>query len=150
MSDLAAVEKLNGNLSTGTDISGEVASQETAIAGISSEENLDGVLANELPLTESVISDNEEMSAALSEDAIEAMLTTNDATLNGEVSDNTYELTADLQPGTGTGGGEGTNDYTQLINKPKIEGITLVGNKMFPDLNLRTITNSELEEILKL
>lgn len=149
MSDLSAVEVLNGSLTTGNDISGEVAQEDASISGISTEEELNGSLATELSLTDGEISDVEEMEAALNDEEIEAVLTTTEATLSGEVSENTYELTADLQPGTGTGG-EGTNDYTQLINKPKIEGITLVGNKLFPDLNLNTITNSELENILTL
>ena len=37
-----------------------------------------------------------------------------------------------------TGGGEGTNDYNQLINKPSINGIPLSGNKSSSDLHLFT------------
>lgn len=36
------------------------------------------------------------------------------------------------------GGGEGTTDYTQLENKPSINGVTLTGNKTTADLNLAT------------
>lgn len=36
------------------------------------------------------------------------------------------------------GGGEGTTDYTQLENKPSINGVTLAGNKTTADLNLAT------------
>lgn len=36
------------------------------------------------------------------------------------------------------GGGEGTTDYTQLENKPSINGVTLTGNKTTADLNLST------------
>jgi hypothetical protein len=39
------------------------------------------------------------------------------------------------------------NDYELLDNKPQIEGVTLVGNKTFPELNLDVISNTELEEI---
>lgn len=42
-----------------------------------------------------------------------------------------------------------TNDYRKLINKPKIEGIELIGDKNFEDLGLSTITNFELEKLLK-
>lgn len=38
-------------------------------------------------------------------------------------------------------------DYTQLRNKPSIEGVTLVNNKTFIQLNLETITNAELDTI---
>ena len=46
-------------------------------------------------------------------------------------------------------GGGGTNDYNNLYNKPKIEGVTLVGDKTYEELNLQRLTNSELEEILQ-
>jgi hypothetical protein len=36
------------------------------------------------------------------------------------------------------GGGEGTTDYTQLENKPSINGVPLTGNKTTTDLNLST------------
>ncbi len=44
----------------------------------------------------------------------------------------------------------GTNDYNELINKPQIEGVTLIGDKTYEELNLQRITNSELEDILVL
>ena len=42
-----------------------------------------------------------------------------------------------------------TNDYRKLINKPKIEGIELVGDRSFENLGMSTITNFELENLLK-
>lgn len=39
-------------------------------------------------------------------------------------------------------------DYNKLANRPKIEGVTLVGDKSFEQLHLNTITNSELENML--
>lgn len=44
---------------------------------------------------------------------------------------------------------EATSDYRKLINKPKIEGVELVGNKSFDDLGMAGITNFELEKLLK-
>ena len=41
----------------------------------------------------------------------------------------------------------GTTDYNDLINKPQIEGVTLTGDKSFPDLDLDTLTNTEIQEI---
>ena len=38
-------------------------------------------------------------------------------------------------------------DYTQLRNKPSIEGVTLVGNKEYPDIHLDNITNAQLDAI---
>ena len=44
----------------------------------------------------------------------------------------------------------GTTNYEKLSNKPRIEGIELVGNLCFPQLNLSRITETELEDMLKL
>lgn len=40
------------------------------------------------------------------------------------------------------------DDYNRLYNKPSIEGVELVGDKSFEELNLQTLTNTELENIL--
>ena len=40
-------------------------------------------------------------------------------------------------------------DYNRLINKPEIEGVTLIGNKTFSDLGLNGLTNFEIENICK-
>lgn len=45
------------------------------------------------------------------------------------------------------GGSGGTNDYTLLINKPSVEGVTLTGAMTLDDLNVVAITTEELEEI---
>ena len=42
------------------------------------------------------------------------------------------------------------SSYFDLENKPSIEGIILEGDKTFEELNLQGITNSELENILRL
>ena len=39
-------------------------------------------------------------------------------------------------------------DYEKLINKPKIEGVTLIGNKQLSDLGLKEISNQNIEDIL--
>lgn len=39
--------------------------------------------------------------------------------------------------------------YTDLENKPSIEGITVEGDKSFEDYNLSPISNTELENLLK-
>ena len=39
--------------------------------------------------------------------------------------------------GGGSGGGEGTSDYNRLENKPKINSMTLIGNKSFSDLGIQ-------------
>lgn len=45
-------------------------------------------------------------------------------------------------------GPAGTTNYNDLTNKPKIEGVTLVGNKTFAELNLPSLTNLEIESLL--
>ena len=42
------------------------------------------------------------------------------------------------------------NDYNDLRNKPSIEGVELVGDKSFEELNLQSLTNTELENMLTL
>lgn len=41
-----------------------------------------------------------------------------------------------------------SRNYEGLINKPSIEGVELVGNKLYSDLNLNYLTNIEIENIL--
>jgi hypothetical protein len=43
----------------------------------------------------------------------------------------------------------GTTDYERLRNLPSIEGVTLIGDKTFPQLNMAKLTNSEIEELLQ-
>lgn len=38
-------------------------------------------------------------------------------------------------------GGGGTDDYEDLINKPKIEGVDLIGNKTFENLGVASATD---------
>lgn len=54
------------------------------------------------------------------------------------------------QKNQGGGGSSGTNNYNDLINKPRIEGVTLQGNKDYEDLNLERLTNSDIESALTL
>ena len=46
-------------------------------------------------------------------------------------------------------GGSGTYNYNDLYNKPQIEGVTLEGNKTFPQLKLQAISNLEIYMILR-
>lgn len=47
-------------------------------------------------------------------------------------------------------GDGGVVSYNDLTDKPKIEGVSLEGDKTYEQLNLQRITNSELETILTL
>lgn len=41
------------------------------------------------------------------------------------------------------------SDYNNLTNQPKINKIRLIGNRSLEELGLNSITNIELEELLK-
>lgn len=43
----------------------------------------------------------------------------------------------------------GSSDYNSLVNQPKINEIKLIGNRSLEELGLNSITNIELEELLK-
>lgn len=45
--------------------------------------------------------------------------------------------------------GGGTTNYEDLSNKPRINGVVLQGDKTNEDLKIDSISNSELESILK-
>lgn len=52
--------------------------------------------------------------------------------------------------GTASGGG-GTSDYTDLANKPKINNVTLAGNKSLSDLGIvdaTELTNAQIDTIM--
>ena len=52
------------------------------------------------------------------------------------------------------GGGGGTNDYNSLNNRPKVNGVTLSGNKTGDDLDLvnedDALTNEQMTALLGL
>lgn len=43
----------------------------------------------------------------------------------------------------------GASDYNSLVNQPKINEVKLIGNRSLEELGLNSITNIELEELLK-
>lgn len=80
------------------------------------------------------------------------------ATINGEeynglpesrIEELLLELKAVIE--AGGGGGGGTTNYNLLTNKPKINGVTLSGDKSADDLNLeQPLTNEQLTALLAL
>lgn len=52
---------------------------------------------------------------------------------------------SDIRPVINVGG---SNDYEQALNKPRINGVELVGNKTNEDLNISAISNGEIEDLL--
>lgn len=42
----------------------------------------------------------------------------------------------------------GTNDYNDLVNKPSINGVELVGDKTTEELDILPLTNAEIDEFM--
>lgn len=61
------------------------------------------------------------------------------ATVSATLSDSSLDFQFGI-PGS-------TIDYNQLSNKPQIEGVTLEGNKTYPDLNLEAISGETITNI---
>lgn len=64
--------------------------------------------------------------------------------------DFTPEQLASLKGDKGDKGDTGTTLYAELTDKPKVEGVTLVGDKSFEDLNLVSLTNQEIEDLINI
>ena len=67
------------------------------------------------------------------------------------INGNTFVLTLDYPIVKDSGGG-GTNDYNELINKPSINGVELVGNKTSKDLNIdqeQGLSDADIDEIIQ-
>lgn len=70
--------------------------------------------------------------------------TTDIAQINNEIDN--------LPQSSESGGGGDTptgGSYNDLSDKPIIEGVTLVGAKSFPELNLSCLTNTEIYDIFE-
>lgn len=67
--------------------------------------------------------------------------------LDLEISRKSPELTLKIENRSEEGG---TTNYNRLSNKPSIEGVTLQGDKTFPQLGLGTLSVQEIERILYL
>lgn len=44
---------------------------------------------------------------------------------------------------------KGTNDYSELINKPKINTVELNGEKTLEEIGIEELSNTDMEEIIK-
>ena len=47
-----------------------------------------------------------------------------------------------------SGGGGGTMNYNALVNKPRIEGHELIGDKTFQEIGLEDITQQDIDDII--
>lgn len=80
--------------------------------------------------------------------AFNAALATTDESFGTELGEDGADFTAGFGVTTVIEHG-GTNDYEALINKPQIEGVTLSGNKTFPELTLDEEDNETINETFK-
>lgn len=55
--------------------------------------------------------------------------------------DNVFDVAMNIIDGGGSGGGGGTGNYNDLTNKPKINGVELVGNKTDTELGIEVPTS---------
>lgn len=75
--------------------------------------------------------------------------------INGDINlslamdgDSTLDMRSDGEAGIVEIVNRAVTNYEALSNLPQIEGVTLIGNKSFAQLNMVRMTNSELEEML--
>ena len=71
---------------------------------------------------------------------------------DSDISTNPIAIDMDVDPFVNIdmdidSGGSGTNNYNALINKPKIEGVPLVGDKLLTEFGEKTLTNMEIKTI---
>lgn len=98
----------------------------------------------------SYMSVEEQIGAILSpEETLDGTLSAEEG-LDGTLStDGSAGLSARLMEADRPPGGEGTYDYEDLVNKPRIEGVELVGNRTFPQLKLSPIDPLDIYSILR-
>ena len=67
-----------------------------------------------------------------------------DSSIDTDIQTSDGEIDTDIEVSTG-----GTNDYNDLINKPSIEGVELVGDKTLEELGVEALTPQEIDELLR-
>ena len=66
-----------------------------------------------------------------------------DSSIDTDIQTSDGEIDTDIKISTG-----GTNDYNDLINKPSIEGVELVGDKTLEELGVEALTPQEIDAII--
>ena len=66
-----------------------------------------------------------------------------DSSIDTDIQTSEGEIDTDIEISTG-----GTNDYNDLINKPSIEGVELVGDKTLEELGVEALTPQEIDAII--
>ena len=68
----------------------------------------------------------------------------NESSIDTDIQTSDGEIDTDIVISTGR-----TNDYNDLINKPSIEGVELVGDKTLEELGVEALTPQEIDELLR-
>ena len=66
-----------------------------------------------------------------------------DSSIDTDIQTSDGEIDTDIELSAG-----GTNDYNDLINKPSMEGVELVGDKTLEELGVEALTPQEIDAII--
>ena len=66
-----------------------------------------------------------------------------DSSIDTDIQTSDGEIDTDIELSA-----SGTNDYNDLINKPSIEGVELVGDKTLEELGVEALTPQEIDAII--
>ena len=67
----------------------------------------------------------------------------NESSIDTDIQTSDGEIDTDIELST-----NGTNDYNDLVNKPSINGVELVGDKTTEELDIMPLTNAEIDEFM--
>lgn len=67
----------------------------------------------------------------------------NESSIDTDIQTSDGEIDTDIELST-----SGINDYNDLVNKPSINGVELVGDKTTQDLDILPLTNAEIDEFM--
>ena len=67
----------------------------------------------------------------------------NESSIDTDIQTSDGEIVTDIELST-----NGTNDYNDLVNKPSINGVELVGDKTTEELDILPLTNAEIDEFM--
>ena len=67
----------------------------------------------------------------------------NESNIDTDIQTSDGEIDTDIELST-----NGTNDYNDLVNKPSINGVELVGDKTTEELDILPLTNAEIDEFM--
>ena len=67
----------------------------------------------------------------------------NESSIDTDIQTSDGEIDTDIELSA-----NGTNDYNDLVNKPSINGVELVGDKTTEELDILPLTNAEIDEFM--